>query len=101
LADTPQFICGEHCSIPQQGSDSKLRELIKGKNLTSFAAAKAELGLKPITEVEGTRKFISENFPQGKYTVVDLQWVNHGSQVLLRDTPERQKLRAWLQEALR
>ena len=101
LGDTPQFICGEHCSIPQQGSDAKLRELITERNLTSFAAAKAELGLKPITEVEGTRKFISENFPQGKYTVVDLPWVNHGSQVLLRDTPERQKLRAWLKEVLR
>lgn len=101
LGNKPQFICGEHCSIPQQGSDAKLRELIKEKNLTTFAAARKELGLVPTTEAEGTRKFIAKNHPQGRYTVVDLPWVNHGAQVMLRETPERQKLRDWLQEVLR
>lgn len=98
LGNTPQLIAGEYCSVPQQGSDKSLLEAIKQKNLTSFSAAKTELGLVPITEVTGTRKFIANNFPQGNFTFVDLPWVNHGSKVLLRDTPERRKIRQWLQE---
>lgn len=98
LGNTPQLIAGEHCSVPQLGSDKPLLERIKEKNLTSFIAAKEQLGLKLITEVEGTRKFIADNFPQGNFTIVDLPWVNHGSKVLLRDTPERRKIRQWLQE---
>jgi len=53
------------------------------------------------TEVTGTRKFIADNFPQSNFTIVDLPWVNHGSKVLLRDTPERRKIRQWLQEMAR
>ena len=101
LGNTPQFIAGEHCSVPQLGSDKPLLENIKEKNLTSFIAAKVELGLKPITLVEGTRNFITNNFPQGNYTIIDFPWVNHGSKVLLRDTPERRQMRQWLQQVLR
>ncbi|MEI6425491.1 MAG: GDSL-type esterase/lipase family protein, partial [Lentisphaerota bacterium] len=100
LGKIPQLICGEHCSIPQQGSDAKLLDALKEKNLSTFEAAKKELGLVPITEVEGTRKFISENYPQGNYTIMDLSWVNHGSNVLLRDTPERQRIRDWIRNVL-
>ncbi|MCX7006199.1 MAG: hypothetical protein NTY53_02945 [Kiritimatiellaeota bacterium] len=101
LGQTPQFICGEYCSRPQQGSDAKLRELLQQKKLTTFAAAQKELGLAPITEVEGTRKFMATHYPQGHYTMVDLPWINHSSAVLLRDTPERRQLREWLQQVLR
>jgi hypothetical protein len=101
LGKTPQLIAGEHCSVPQLGSDKPLLERIKEKNLTSFIAAKEQLGLKPITVVEGTLQFIASNFPQGNFTLVDLPWVNHGSKVLLRDTPERRKIRQWLQEMAR
>ncbi|MDI9396552.1 MAG: hypothetical protein QM531_01990 [Candidatus Pacebacteria bacterium] len=102
LGNTPQLIAGEHCSVPQLGSDKPLLEKIKEKKLTSFIAAKGELGLKPITEVEGTRKFIASNFPQGNFTILDLPWVNHNaSKALLRDTPERKKIRQWIQEMVR
>ena len=101
LGSIPQFICGEHCNIPQPPDDAKLREKIRDKKISTFAAAKKELGLVPITDVEGTRKFIGKNYPQGNYTIVDLPWVNHSSQVLLRDTPERQQVRDWMQEVLR
>jgi len=100
LGNTPQLIVGEHCSVPQLGSDKPLLEKIKEKNLNSFHAAKAELGLKPITEVEGTRDFIKSNFPQGNFTIVDLPWVNHGSKALLRDTPERRQIRDWIQSQI-
>jgi hypothetical protein len=50
------------------------------------------------TEVIGTLKFIASNCPQGNFTLVDLSWVNPGSKVLLRDTPERRKIRQWLEE---
>jgi hypothetical protein len=78
----------------------KLLEQIREKNLTSFAAAKTELKLLPITEVENTRKFISENHSHGNYTFINFPWVNHGSKVLLRDTPERRQMRQWLQDVL-
>ncbi|NEW81065.1 MAG: hypothetical protein GZ094_01685 [Mariniphaga sp.] len=101
LGNTPQFICGEHCGVPHQGSDKPLLNTIKGKNISIFDEAKKELGLIPITEAEGTRKFIYAHHPSGNYTIVDLPWVNHGSQVLLRDTPQRQQIRQWIQTVLR
>lgn len=101
LGTTPQFICGEYCSRPQLGSDAKLREQIQSRNLTTFTVAKEALGLAPITEVEGTRKFIEKHHPQGRYTFMDLPWVNHGSAVFLRDTSERKQVRSWLQQTLR
>lgn len=101
LSDTPQLICGEYCSRPQQGSDVKLREQIQARGITTFAAAKEALGLVPITEVESTRKFIEKHHPHGRYTFIDLPWVNHGSAVFLRDTPERHQVRDWLQMAVR
>jgi hypothetical protein len=97
LGKTPQLICGEYSSRSARGSDAKLLGFIKDKNLTTFAAAKTELGLEPLTELEGTRRFIAEHHPQGEFTIVNLPWVNHGSSVLLRDTPARRQLRDWLQ----
>jgi len=100
LGTTPQLICGEYCSRPQQGSDTNLRGLIRAQNLTTFTEAEKALGLIPITEVEGTRRFIATHHPRGRYTLIDLPWVNHESAVFLRDTPAREKLRAWMKEAL-
>ncbi len=101
LGKTPQFICGEYSSRSARGSDAKLLGFIKDKNLTTFAAAKAELGLEPLTELEGTRQFIERHFPQGNITIVNSAWVNHGPTVLHRDTPERRQMRGWLQQVLR
>ncbi len=101
LGKTPQFICGEYSSRPARGSDARLLSFIKDKNLTTFAAAKAELGLQPLTELEGTRQFIHQHHPQGNFTVVDSAWVNHGPAVLHRNTPERRQIRDWMQQVLR
>jgi hypothetical protein len=101
LGKTPQLICGEYSSRTQGGRAAKLPELIQHKNLTTFASAKTELGLEPITELESTRQFITRNHPQGNFTVVNLPWVNHDTTVLHRDTPERRRVRDWLQQVLR
>ena len=101
LGKTPQLVCGEYSSRSLRGTPGKLRELIKEKNLTTFAAARAELGLAPITKLEGTRQFIAQHHPKGNCTIVNLPWVNHETTVLHRDTPERRQVRDWLQQVLR
>jgi hypothetical protein len=101
LGKTPQLICGEYSSRSARGSDTKLLEGIKLKSLTSFAAAKTGLGLEPLTEIEGTRQFVSRHHPQGNLLFINLPWVNHTPSVLHRDTPERRRLRDWLREILR
>ncbi|MFZ4767494.1 MAG: hypothetical protein ACOYMN_21290 [Roseimicrobium sp.] len=100
LGSTPQFICGEHTTNPHRGSDATLREAIRAQSLTTFAAAQAALGLVPLTEVEGTRKFLAQHHPAGRFTLVDFPNVNHAASVLLRDTAERRQLRQWLQHVL-
>lgn len=101
LGTTPQLICGEYASRRTRGGDAKLREWITSRNLSTFATAKAELELAPLTELEGTRAFIAQHHPQGNFTIIDLPWVNHGMTVLHRDTPERREIRDWLQKVLR
>lgn len=100
LGETPQLICGEHCSMPQQGDDVRLREQIRSRKLTTFAATMAALDLTPITKAEGTRNFIELHHPLGRYTLLDLPWVNHGSAVFQRETPARRQVRDWLQQAI-
>jgi hypothetical protein len=101
LGKTPQLICGEYSSRTARGSDARLLGFIKDKNLTTFAAAKAEFGLQPLTELEGTRQFIEQHHPQGNHTIVDSAWVNHGTTVLHRNTSERRQIRDWMQKVLR
>jgi hypothetical protein len=98
LGQIPQLICGEHSSPSARGSDAVLLERIKEKNLTSFAAAKSGLGLQPLTDLEGTRGFVTRHLPQGHITFIDLPWVNHESKVLSRDTPSRRQILDWLQQ---
>lgn len=100
LGKTPQFICGEYSSLSSKGTSSLL-ESIRHGNLTTFSTAKSELGLKPITELEGTRKFIAQHHPEGKFTILDLPWVNHDTKVLHRDTPARKSIRGWIEQVLR
>lgn len=99
LRSTPQLIAGEYTQQGYPHPDQLLKQL-RSKNITNFATAKMELGLLPVTEVERTREFITGNLPQGDYTILDLPWVNHGSQVFLRDTPERRLMRHWIQQVL-
>ncbi len=101
LGKTRQLICGEYSSLSARGSDAKLLGLIKEKKLTTFATAKSALGLEPLTQLEGTREFVTRHLPQGHFTVIDLPWVNHGTSVLHRDTPERRQIRDWLRQTLR
>ena len=100
LGQIPQLICGEHSAPSARGSDAVLLGRIKEKNLTTFAAAKSGLGLQPLTDLEGTRGFVTRHLPQGRITFIDLPWVNHDSKVLLRDTPSRRQIRDWLQQVL-
>ena len=100
LGGTPQLICGEHSSRSARGGDAELSRLIAEKKLDTFAAAKTGLGLEPLTQLEGTRKFVTRHLPQGHFTVIDLPWVNHGTSVLHRDTPERRQIRDWLRQTL-
>ena len=101
LGKTPQLICGEYSSRSARGSDVTLLNFIKEKNLTNFDSAKTELGLEPITELEGTKNFVAKYQSQGNLTIVNLPWVNHGMSVLHRDTPARRQARDWLQKVLR
>jgi acetyl esterase/lipase len=99
LGDTPQLVCGEYTT---QGypHPNKLLEEIRSKNLTSFKEAEAALDLLPILEVENTRKFLSEHHPSGNSTFINFPWVNHASAVMLRDTPERRRIRDWIRAGL-
>lgn len=99
LGKTPQLIAGEYAS--RSLNDVKLLHAIKDKNLITFAAAKSELQLEPLMDIERTRQFVAQHHPQGKFTFVNLPWINHGVTVLHRATPERQQLRDWLQQNLR
>ena len=98
LGDTPQLICGEYCSRPQSGNDVELRKRVRTHS--GFDAARAALGLEPLVEVEGTRAFVQRHCPTGQHTFLELPWVNHGSAVFLRNTPERTQIRAWLRSAV-
>ncbi len=99
LGKTPQLISGEYGS--RTLNHVKLLQAIKGENLNTFAAAKAELRMEPLTEIERTRQFVARHHPRGNFKFIDLLWVNHGVTVLHRDTPERQQMRDWLQHILR
>lgn len=100
LGTRPQLICGEYSSRSTRGGDARLLALIRDRNLTAFSVAKADLGLLPLTELEGTRKFIAQHHPQGNFTIIDSAWVNHGPAVLHRNTSERQQIRDWIQRTL-
>jgi len=93
----PQLIVGEQTVLPQPWGDTSLRDRIERDRLTTFAAAKQALGLKPMLEVEKTRRFLREHHPDGDYTFIDLPWVNHDTAAFLRDTPERETMRRWLE----
>lgn len=99
LGSIPQYICGEH-HLAQNHGDGKLMEMIKTRNLTTFEAARKQLGLVPMTETEGTRTFVTKNLPQDRCVFVDLPYGNHTPDYVLRDIPERKAMREWLQKVL-
>jgi hypothetical protein len=100
LGKTPQLIGGEYSTFPQITSDKNL-QMLKEKNIVTFEQAKNELRLIPLTELEGTRNFIKTIYPSANQTMIDFPWVNHGSQVLLRPTPERKIIQEWIQQILK
>ena len=99
LGATPQLICGEYSVLPQPWSDKGLLQTIQEKKITSFEDAKKELGLIPITDIEGTRKFVAAYAPNANITFLDLPWINHGLWPL-SDTPARRQIREWIREVL-
>lgn len=98
LGQTPQFLCGEHAAPTLRGGEKKLLEAVSAQGFASFSAAQAALGLVPLTESEGTRRFVAEHHPRGRFTIVDLPYVNHTADLVLRDVPERGQLREWLKK---
>jgi hypothetical protein len=97
LGQTPQFICGEYQARKLGGTDKKILETVRAQGLSTFAVAREALGLVALTELEGTRRFVAEHHPRGRFTIVDLPYVNHTADLVLRDVPERRQLREWLQ----
>lgn len=102
LGSIPQYVMGEQSILPQPWGDKELRATLSERKLASFAEARNVLGLKPITEIEGTKEFLKKNFKGNseKLVVADLPYVNHSSEILLRDIPERKQLRQWLARVL-
>jgi lysophospholipase L1-like esterase len=100
LGATPQLICGEYSVLPQPWSDKGLLQTIQEKKITSFEDAKKELGLIPITDIEGTRKFVATYAPKAHHiTFLDFPWINHGLGSL-SDTPARRQIRDWIRKVL-
>jgi hypothetical protein len=99
LGDTPQLVCGEY-TAPGYPPPDKLLDHVRSENITEFEEAKSAWDLSPILEVENTRAFIAEHHPSGNFAFIDLPWVNHGAQVVLRDTPERRLVRRWIEQVL-
>ncbi len=100
LGETPQYILGEQSVLPQPWNDKALRAAIVNGHLATFEAARIKLDLQPISIIEGTRAFLAQHAPTSDISIVDLPFVNHSSEVLFRDTPERQHLRAWISQKL-
>ena len=99
LRDTPQYVCGEH-HLAVKHTDPKLLKMVHDRKLETFEAAKRELDLIPMTQQEGIREFIKKNHPEANIAFADFPWVNHSGNWILRETRERQKLRAWVQNLL-
>ena len=95
LAGIPQYVAGEHCT-PTYTPPMDLLKQIHDRNIVSFDQAETEYHLQPIQIWEKTRQFLLLNHPRGQFTFADFPWVNHGSACLLRDTPERRRMREWL-----
>jgi hypothetical protein len=100
LGATPQYILGEQSVLPQPWNDKALRAAIAKDQLATFEVARDKLDLKPISIIEDTRAFLARHAPTADITIIDLPFVNHSAEILFRDTPERQHLRAWVAQKL-
>ena len=47
-----------------------------------------------------TRDYLEQTGVQGRFTFVDLPFRNHTDRWVLRDIPERERLRRWLKEII-
>lgn len=99
LGGIPQFICGEY-HLPAGHSDKKLLDLVREKKLDGFEKARTELNLVPMLSHEKIDSFIAANLPRGNCTLVNLPFVNHTAEWVLRDVPERKMLRDWVRKVL-
>ena len=95
LGRIPQYIAAEHCT-PTYTPPKDLLQQLHERNIVTFDQAESEFHLQPVQLWEKTRRFLRLHQPQGQFTFADLPWVNHESACLLRDTPERHHMRAWL-----
>ena len=99
LGNTPQYICGEH-HLSVKHNDAKLLETVAAGKFKTFEEAKKSLGLVSMIDAERTRQFVMNNYPQGRFTIVDLPYINHSAGYVLRDIPERKQMRDWIQNVL-
>ena len=76
-----------------------LKDVRDGK-YTDMAIAIKDLDLMPMSDREGIRDFIAENYPEGNITFLDLPFVNHTNAFLFIDVPETEIIKEWLHEIL-
>lgn len=99
LGSTPQLICGEF-HLPLNHRDETLLKLTREGGFTTFEEVRGKLGLVPMTEEEGIRAFVARTHPKANTTFLDLPYVNHSTEYVLRDIPERKQMRDWIRAAL-
>ncbi len=97
LRNTPQFVCGEYTVRPAQPL-TKVMQTLQERGITEFAQAKKELSLVPLLEAEKTLDIFKSRPNSDNLHLLNLPWINHSYQVLLRDTPARRELRTWLHQ---
>jgi hypothetical protein len=74
--------------------------MVAAGKFKTFEEAKKTLGLVSMIDAEATRKFVMMNYPQGRFTIIDLPYINHSAGYVLRDIPERKQMRDWMQNVL-
>lgn len=99
LKAVPQLVCGEY-HLPRNHNDGVLRKILADRKFQTFEEAKKDLGLIPMLDDEGTRKFVVRNHPQGRYTFADFPYGTHSADYVLRNIPERKFMRDWLQDVV-
>lgn len=97
LGKTPQYVCGE-MQLTDKHSDARLLSMVRERGFTDIAIATRELKLKSMLEVERIQNFIQQNHPEAVVTFDAFPWVNHDGGWILRDTPERTRLRKWVSQ---
>ena len=93
LGNRPQLVLGEYKSATNA-------DLSTITSYTSMDKAIVDFDLKPRLELEGTRKWILDHYPQGNFTFVNLHYYEHSPNYFMHDIPERKIAVDWLSSVL-